>query len=598
MISTYPIRRYIGSFDQHAGRLVWLAAVVLIGIGGWVPAAESGNPSPQAKAESGAPSPNSHESLDARVPPGTEFALKLRQRLPVGENKPQFHTLLREAAWPAAQTAVIVCDVWDSHHCLNAVRRVQEMAPRMNDFVREARRRGALIIHAPSDCMSSYDGHPARRRALDAPQAANLPPDIGRWCHRIPAEEQGVYPLDQSDGGEDDDPQEHAQWQAKLQSEGRNPKTPWKRQIETIEIRDEDAISDRGAEVWNLLEQRGIQQVMILGVHTNMCVLGRPFGLRQMAQHGKQVVLVRDLTDTMYNPQRWPFVNHHSGTDLIVEHIEKYVCPTITSDQVLGGKPFRFSTDTRTHVAAVLSEDEYQTERTVTEFSRRYLQRDFRLSFFYSDAKNLNSLPGIEQLAEADLAVISVRRRVLPKEQLDVFRRFVAGGKPIVGIRTASHAFAARGNAAPPEGHDVWPEFDAAVLGGNYQGHFGKLKTDGPQTTAWVVPEARSHPVLRGMPAGEFGLASWLYKTQPLGSQATLLMLGRVGADGAREPLAWINSQQAGGRVFYTSLGHPDDFAIPAVRRLLLNGIYWAAGQEPPEVDVEAAPPEPPPQRS
>src|SRR5437899_1248265 len=82
-----------------------------------------------------------------------------------------------------------------------------------------------------------------------------------------------------------------------------------------------------------------------MGVHANMCVLGRPFGLRQMAQNGKHVVLMRDMTDTMYNPSRWPYVGHFHGTELVVEHIEKFVCPTITSDQVLGGKSFHFKGD-------------------------------------------------------------------------------------------------------------------------------------------------------------------------------------------------------------------------------------------------------------
>ena len=416
------------------------------------------------------PAPAARPLVAAEDPPPAEIVLTLRHRVPVAETSSQFHTLTQSERWPAAGTAVVVCDVWDSHHCLNAVRRVQEMAPRMNEFVREARCRGALIIHAPSDCMQAYEGHPARRRAQEAPPAANLPVEIGQWCDRIPAEEQGVYPIDQSDGGEDDDPQEHAQWQAQLQAEGRNPKAPWKKQIDVLQICDEDAISDRGEEVWNLLEQRRIQHVMVLGVHTNMCVLGRPFGLRQLAKNGKRVVLVRDLTDTMYNPQRSPFVQHHSGTDLIVEHIEKYVCPTITSDQLLGGQPFRFSTDRRKHVAVVMSEDEYKTEQTLTQFAQEYLQRDFRLSFFYADAGDIQSLPGIEQLADADMALISVRRRALPKSQLDVFRKFIADGKPIVALRTASHAFALS-SGEPPTGHDVWPEFDRDVLGGNYQGH-------------------------------------------------------------------------------------------------------------------------------
>jgi hypothetical protein len=64
--------------------------------------------------------------------------------------------------------------------------------------------------------------------------------------------------------------------------------------------------------------------------------------MRQMAKNGKNVVLVRDLTDSMYNPARWPHVSHQEGTALFVAHAEKFICPTITSDQLLGGEPFRF----------------------------------------------------------------------------------------------------------------------------------------------------------------------------------------------------------------------------------------------------------------
>lgn len=98
-------------------------------------------------------------------------------------------------------------------------------------------------------------------------------------------------------------------------------------------------------EIWSLLESRGISNVMIMGVHTNMCVLGRPFGLRRMASNGKNTVLIRDMTDTMYNPKMWPYVSHFKGTQLIIEHIEKYVCATITSDLLIDGKPFRFKGD-------------------------------------------------------------------------------------------------------------------------------------------------------------------------------------------------------------------------------------------------------------
>ncbi len=110
---------------------------------------------------------------------------------------------------------------------------------------------------------------------------------------------------------------------------------PWKSQSVMIQIdQTKDYISDRGDEVWNILESHHVKNVILAGVHTNMCVLGRPFGLRQMARNGKRVVLMRDLTDCMYNPKRWPFIDHFSGNDLIVSHIERFVCPTTTSDQI------------------------------------------------------------------------------------------------------------------------------------------------------------------------------------------------------------------------------------------------------------------------
>ncbi len=86
--------------------------------------------------------------------------------------------------------------------------------------------------------------------------------------------------------------------------------------IEVLKIHEADFISDSGQEIYNVLMDNGGQNIMIMGVHLNMCVLGRSFGIRQMAKLGKNVVLVRDMTDTMYNPEMSPYVSHFEGTDL------------------------------------------------------------------------------------------------------------------------------------------------------------------------------------------------------------------------------------------------------------------------------------------
>jgi hypothetical protein len=148
------------------------------------------------------------------------------------------------------------------------------------------------------------------------------------WCNLDPTKEAPL-PIDDSDEGCDSC--------ATCQPEG-----VWTRQIATLEIHDEDAITD-SAEAYYLMRQRGITNVIVMGVHANMCVLGRPFSIRQMRNQGQNVVLMRDLTDAMYNSYAAPYVNHFRGTELVVEHIEKFWCPSITS----AGRSTRFGSRRR-----------------------------------------------------------------------------------------------------------------------------------------------------------------------------------------------------------------------------------------------------------
>ena len=93
-----------------------------------------------------------------------------------------------------------------------------------------------------------------------------------------------------------------------------------------------------------------------------------------MASHGKNVVLVRDLTDTMYNSRSWPYVSHFEGTNRIVEHIEKYVAPSITSTDLTGQPAFRFDGETRPRAVFLIGEDEYKTETTLPAFAAKELE--------------------------------------------------------------------------------------------------------------------------------------------------------------------------------------------------------------------------------
>jgi nicotinamidase-related amidase len=229
--------------------------------------------------------------------------------------------------------------MWDDHWCKSAAGRVVELAGPMNELVKTARAKGVFIIHSPSSVVSFYKDTPQRKRAEQAPFAKPpVPLSTSErwgtaWCWPDPARESDL-PIDDSDMGCD--------CAVKCQI-----REAWTRQISSIQIADADAITDNGQETYNLLHARDVDNVILMGVHLNMCVLGRPFGIRQMVKIGKNVALIRDMTDTMYNPARKPKVNHFEGTDLVVQHVEKLWCPSFLSSNITGKRDFRFKDDPR-----------------------------------------------------------------------------------------------------------------------------------------------------------------------------------------------------------------------------------------------------------
>lgn len=253
--------------------------------------------------------------LRPRPPAEGVLRFPVRTRTETAPGSGEWVEGVEERAWPASETAIIVCDMWDRHWCPPASRRVAALALRVNALAAQARWAGALIVHAPSETLDFYADTPARRRAQAAPRA----PRPERRDITDPP-----LPIDDSDGGcEEKVPQYGA----------------WTRQHAAIEIHAVDALTDSGEEVRRIFAEHGIRRVLFTGVHTNMCVLNRSFGIRQLTRWGFECVLVRDLTDAMYAPDAAPFVSHDEGTELVVRHIERHWCPTALSDDVIAGLP-------------------------------------------------------------------------------------------------------------------------------------------------------------------------------------------------------------------------------------------------------------------
>ena len=232
-----------------------------------------------------------------------------------------------DTQWEAQETALIIIDLWDTHTCKSAAKRTAELAPTVNELAVRVRKAGGLVIHAPSDTMAFYEGSAARKLAQGA--AKIEPPTPHKGWRYLDAAKEGKLPIDDSDGGCD--------CGVKCE-QAKNGKWPWTRQHAAVEIIEGDAVSDKGPEIFNLLAGRKIKNIIICGVHLNMCVLGRPFGIRQLTEWKFNIILVRDLTDTMYNPKLPPMVSHDKGTQLMIEHVEKFWCPTATSAALLKSK--------------------------------------------------------------------------------------------------------------------------------------------------------------------------------------------------------------------------------------------------------------------
>jgi len=233
----------------------------------------------------------------------------LRSRAPLFRGGDHWIEVSANYRFEPAKSALIVCDMWDKHWCTGANVRVAVLVKKLAPVLETARRNGVIVIHAPSETMSFYASAPQRLRMLSLPKFT--PPQEKNLT-------SPALPIDDSGGGCD--------------TPGEKEHRAWSCEHPGLKIAPDDYISDNGHEIYNLLRSKNIETIFYTGVHANMCILNRTFAIKQMTKWGMHCILLRDLTDAMYNPQDAPHVSHWRGTELVVEYIEKYWAPTAVSD--------------------------------------------------------------------------------------------------------------------------------------------------------------------------------------------------------------------------------------------------------------------------
>lgn len=202
---------------------------------------------------------------------------------------------------------------------------------------------------------------------------------------------------------------------------------------------------------------------------------------------------------------------------------------------------------------------EYKSDASLTVY-KVYLEKRYNVTCTRLIRQAKDRLPGLEALDNCDVAIIFTRRMTLGGEDLQRIKRYCQSGRPVVGIRTASHAF------------QRWLALDKEVFGGNYNGHYGS----GPKCQITIEPKAKDHPILAGFKP--FVSVGSLYKNTGLAKDANVLLTGSI--PGHTEPIAWTRTYK-GGRIFYTSLGHPDDFKDESFLRMITNAVFWVTNRKP-----------------
>ncbi len=250
------------------------------------------------------------------------------------------------------------------------------------------------------------------------------------------------------------------------------------------------------------------------------------------------------------------------------------------------------------HAVIVVGTHHYSPEKSMPLFAAELNRLGFRTTVInpaWDPEKDKRGVPGLDALAEADLAIFFTRFLQLEEEQLGHITKYLESGKPVVGFRTSTHSF------NYPKGHprfDLNNSFGRDALGTPYQIHLQG------STQINFVAGAEKDPILTGVEPGSWTSPGTLYLIKPQPGIKPLL----TGTGSPRnkkavvqktpfgtfdlkpvmtDTIAWTWSNKWGGRTFTTSLGHLGDFAVPQSMRVMVNGVFWAAGQPIPSADTE-----------
>ncbi len=240
-------------------------------------------------------------------------------------------------------------------------------------------------------------------------------------------------------------------------------------------------------------------------------------------------------------------------------------------------------------VVFVCGDHEYSGESTLPliakELELTYGMRTKVLNS-YPDQNAEKNIPGLEALEEADLAVFFLRWRQLPADQVSKIEAYLKSGKPIMGFRTSTHSFNyPKGDALESYNGFAERAFGAPPGWGGKSGHthYGHNAS----TDAYIISNSSKHPILTGVNP-TFHVRSWLYRVlpdYPVKGTEWLVMGKAVNPDkpAVDQPIAWTWKNTNGGKVFFTTMGHPEDFSVEPFQRLVINAIHWELDMKVPE---------------